>query len=67
MAVTRRKLSLEEFLELPEEEPELEYFQGGITQKVAALAALIAREHMVSRRSHYRWASVVVFTLFCTS
>src|SRR5438477_9938015 len=34
MAVTQRRLTLEEFLELPEEEPALEYFEGRITQKV---------------------------------
>jgi Uma2 family endonuclease len=35
MALTGRRLSLEEFLELPEEKPALEYFDGVIVQKVA--------------------------------
>src|SRR6266511_3509189 len=53
MAVTRRRLTLDEFLELPEEEPALEYEAGKVTQKVspkgkhgrlqAALAELINR------------------------
>src|SRR5438477_5710866 len=34
MAITQRKLTLEQFLELPEEKPALEYFEGRITQKV---------------------------------
>ena len=35
MAVAGRKLTLEEFLALPEEKPALEYFDGEVTQKVA--------------------------------
>jgi Uma2 family endonuclease len=35
MAITRERLTLAEFLELPDEEPALEYFQGTVTQKVA--------------------------------
>jgi Uma2 family endonuclease len=35
MAVPKRKLTLEEFLELPEEEPALEYEEGTVTQKVS--------------------------------
>ncbi len=35
MAITERRLSLEEFLELPEEEPPLEYLEGVVTQKVS--------------------------------
>ena len=34
MAVTQRRMTLEKFLELPEEKPALEYFEGRITQKV---------------------------------
>ena len=37
MAVTRRGLTLEEFLALPEEKPALEYFNGEVTQKVSPL------------------------------
>jgi Uma2 family endonuclease len=35
MAVTQRRLSLAEFLALPEEEPALEYEDGVVTQKVS--------------------------------
>ncbi len=35
MAITERRLTLAEFLELPEEEPALEYFGGRVTQKVS--------------------------------
>jgi Uma2 family endonuclease len=35
MAITERRLTLAEFLELPEEEPALEYFGGTVTQKVS--------------------------------
>ncbi len=35
MAVTGRKLTLGEFLALPEEKPSLEYFDGEVSQKVA--------------------------------
>jgi Uma2 family endonuclease len=35
MAVARRRISLEEFLQLPEEEPTLEYFDGVIQQKMS--------------------------------
>ena len=35
MAITQRKLTLEEFLQLPEEEPALEYIDGMVTQKVS--------------------------------
>jgi Uma2 family endonuclease len=35
MAVTPRSLTLEQFLELPEEKPALEYFEGEVTQKVS--------------------------------
>lgn len=35
MAVLHRKLTLEEFLKLPEEEPALEFAEGMVTQKVA--------------------------------
>ena len=35
MAITERRLTLEEFLALPEEEPPLEYLDGRITQKVS--------------------------------
>jgi Uma2 family endonuclease len=34
MAITDQTMSLEEFLELPEEKPALEYWDGRITQKV---------------------------------
>jgi Uma2 family endonuclease len=34
MAVTQQRMTLEEFLELPEEEPALEYEDGVVTQKV---------------------------------
>ena len=34
MAVTEQRLTLEEFLELPEEKPALEYENGVVTQKV---------------------------------
>jgi Uma2 family endonuclease len=34
MAITQRGLTLEQFLELPEEKPALEYFEGVVTQKV---------------------------------
>lgn len=33
MAVTTRRLTLEEFLKLPEQKPPLEYFDGVVTQK----------------------------------
>ena len=35
MAITERRLTLEEFLRLPEEEPPLEYLDGMVTQKVS--------------------------------
>jgi Uma2 family endonuclease len=35
MAITERRLTLEEFLRLPEQEPPLEYLDGTITQKVS--------------------------------
>jgi Uma2 family endonuclease len=35
MAITERRLTLEEFLELPEESPALELIDGVVTQKVA--------------------------------
>jgi Uma2 family endonuclease len=35
MAMTGRKLTLEEFLALPEQKPVLEYFDGEVTEKVA--------------------------------
>ena len=35
MATTQQSLTLEEFLELPEEEPALEYLDGVVTQKVS--------------------------------
>jgi Uma2 family endonuclease len=35
MAITERRLTLEEFLRLPEEEPPLEYLDGRVTQKVS--------------------------------
>ena len=35
MAITQRRMTLEEFLELPEEEPALEYWDGMVTQKVS--------------------------------
>ena len=35
MAITGRRLSLEEFLALPEEEPALEFADGEVTQKVS--------------------------------
>jgi Uma2 family endonuclease len=35
MAVTQRALTLEEFLDLPEEEPALEYEEGVVTQKMS--------------------------------
>ena len=35
MAITGRRLSLEEFLALPEEKPALEYADGEVTQKVS--------------------------------
>ena len=35
MAITERRLTLEEFLQLPEQEPPLEYLDGRITQKVS--------------------------------
>lgn len=35
MAVTSTRLTLEEFLRLPEEEPDLEYIDGAVTQKVS--------------------------------
>ena len=34
MAITERRLTLEEFLALPQEEPALEYWDGRVTQKV---------------------------------
>ena len=37
MVITREGLTLEEFLELPEEKPALEYFEGKVTQKVPPL------------------------------
>ena len=36
MALPREQLTLEEFLQLPEEEPALEFEEGRVTQKVAA-------------------------------
>lgn len=38
MAITQRRLTLEEFLQLPEEEPALEYIDGVVTQKVSPKA-----------------------------
>jgi Uma2 family endonuclease len=35
MAVTQQRLSLEEFLKLPEEKPALEFLHGAVTQKVS--------------------------------
>ena len=35
MAVAGRRMTLEEFLALPEEEPALEYADGEVTQKVS--------------------------------
>jgi Uma2 family endonuclease len=35
MAIAQRRMTLEEFLRLPEEEPALEYEDGMVTQKVA--------------------------------
>ena len=35
MAITERRLTLEEFLRLPEEEPPLEYLDGRVTPKVS--------------------------------
>jgi Uma2 family endonuclease len=35
MAITERRLTLEEFLRLPEEEPPLEYWDGRVTRKVS--------------------------------
>lgn len=35
MIVTSTRLTLAEFLQLPEEEPELEYVDGGVTQKMS--------------------------------
>src|SRR5437588_10791606 len=35
MAIEEKTLSLERFLQLPEEEPALEYVDGGVSQKVS--------------------------------
>src|SRR3954470_7062976 len=35
MAIVRQRLTLEQFLRLPEEEPALEYWDGEVTQKVS--------------------------------
>jgi Uma2 family endonuclease len=35
MAITQQRLTLEEFLELPEEEPALEFADGAVTQKMS--------------------------------
>lgn len=35
MAITERRMTLEEFLQLPEQEPPLEYWEGRVTQKVS--------------------------------
>jgi Uma2 family endonuclease len=35
VAITERRMTLEEFLRLPEEEPPLEYLDGRVTQKVS--------------------------------
>jgi Uma2 family endonuclease len=35
MAITQRRMTLADFLELPEEEPALEYFGGRVTQKAS--------------------------------
>ena len=35
MAIARQRLTLEQFLRLPEEEPPLEYWDGEVTQKVS--------------------------------
>ncbi|MFN8635236.1 MAG: Uma2 family endonuclease [Chloroflexota bacterium] len=35
MAIARQRMTLEQFLELPEEEPALEYWHGEVTQKVS--------------------------------
>jgi Uma2 family endonuclease len=37
MVAVREGLTLEEFLQLPEEEPALEYFKGKVTQKVSPM------------------------------
>ena len=38
MAITERRMTLEEFLALPERKPALEYFEGRVTRKVAPKA-----------------------------
>ena len=35
MAIARQRLTLEQFLALPEEEPALEFWHGEVTQKVS--------------------------------
>lgn len=57
MAVARERLTLEEFLQLPEEEPALEYFDGVIEQKMspktrhsALQGELVERINAVARR-----------------
>src|SRR4051794_30397740 len=35
MAIVRQRITLEQFLRLPEEEPALEYWGGEVTQKVS--------------------------------
>jgi Uma2 family endonuclease len=37
MAITQRRMSLDEFLELPEEKPALEFFDGAVTQKMSPM------------------------------
>src|SRR5688500_11818339 len=37
MAISQRRMTLEEFLELPEEKPALEFFDGEVTQKMSPM------------------------------
>ena len=51
MAITSRRLTLEEFLDLPEESPSLEYLDGVVVQKVTP--------KMFHGRTQYKFAELV--------
>jgi Uma2 family endonuclease len=63
MAVASRRLTLEEFLKLPEEEPPLEFIDGVVTQKVspkgrhsALQTALVQFLNGIAQQSKPAWA-----------
>ncbi len=50
MAIARQRLTLEEFLRLPEAEPALEYWRGEVTQKVSPQGPHSALQYGFGRR-----------------